>query len=617
MFKLPDDVTELIKLIPKIYSSLKELILKNYKTLDFNKLNVGDLTEDSHFKDFYARVIKDTLFPNQEALTLLKFLVVINTEIETNIDRESFEASCILPNVSESFNVLFNKGLIQKKEGNDKIYEFTFSEVLDVLENLPDEQYHENALRYYEKKRIKFKIDIEDEIEILYHKANLNPTEELVNQFLTMVSQVDQFEFVHIRLIDVADLLMELEDKYKAPILIALGTFFSAIGRTEEAEKIYLEALEIYKSLANSYYRIYLPYVAATQNNLGTLYIDLKRFEDAEKIYTNALSSYREIEKKYYNKYSLDLDLTEYNDKDESYINDLKSYNEVIKQYYDVYLPQESSIANDFGSACVDLDLLDDIEDESIDSLDYKKLAKMCYDMYLVDIAKTQSNLGIINSELRKFEKAESLHLAALKIKKKIGKKYPDQVLPELVLTLLDLGDLYASLNKFDKAEPMFNEALTITKQLAKKNPEIYLHNLAMIQNSLGTVYTRLKRYKEAEQIYSESLKIFKILARNAPKTYFYNIAVVQNGLGNLFMLLNDLEKSDFYLKKAFKINPMNSDILYSMARLESMRNNQIKAIEILIKLIELDKEYIKRIILDKKFDNIRNLKEFKELTGN
>ena len=615
MIKLPDDVTELIKLIPKKHSSLKELILKNYKRLNFNKLRVVDLTEDTHFKDFFAGVIKEILFPNQEALTLLKFLLVINTEVETNIDRESLETSYNLPNVSKSFNVLLNKGFIKEKDGNDEKYEFVFSEIHYVLEILPDEQYHENALQYYVKKKNKFRINIADEIEILYHKANLNPTEELVNHFLTMVSQIDQFEHVHTRLIDVAEILMTLEDKYKAPILTALGSIFSVIGRIEDAEKIYLKALEVYKSLANKYFRVYLPYITATQKNLGTLYIDLKRFEEAEKIYSKTLSSYKKIKKKY-SRYSLEPDLTDYDEQNETYVNDLKSYNEAIKQYYDVYLPEKSMITNDFDNTCVDLDLLEDIEDESIDSLDYKKLAKMCYDMNLVDIAKTQSNLGIINSELRKFEKAESLHLAALKIKKKIGEKYPDQVLPELVLTLLDLGDLYASLNKFDQAEPMFNEALTITKQLAKKNPEIFLHNLALIQNSLGNVYIKLKKYQQAEQMYLESLKIFKILAESS-KTYFYNIADIQNNLGNLFMLLNDLEKSEYYLNKAYKIDPTNRVIIYSMASLESIRNNQIKAIELLKKLIELDKEYIKRVTLDKNFENIRELKEFKELTGN
>ena len=58
----------------------------------------------------------------------------------------------------------------------------------------------------------------------------------------------------------------------------------------------------------------------------------------------------------------------------------------------------------------------------------------------------------------------------------------------------------------------------------------------------------------------------------------------------------------------------MNSNILYNLACFESLRNNHAKALELLRKVIELDKNYIKRAILNKGFDNIRGLKEFEEL---
>ncbi len=548
---------------------------------------------------------------------MLKNLSVLNTEIDTNIDLKSIKTSYKVPNIENSFNQLLNMGFIRKKEGKEEIYEFSFPEIKDVLETLANENNHERAIKYYKNKKKKWKVDILDDIEVLFHKAKLNPTHGLVDEFLTIANNIEQFDFRHKRLIDVAQELFILEDKYKAPILIVLGNLLSVVGNPETAERIFLNALDIYKNLAKKYYKIYLPYIAATQKNLGTLYIDLKRFEEAEKIYSDALSSYKELERQYYDAHSPDFHSTEDNGIKKSYIDELKSYNELLKRYYDIYLPNEPPITSEIGNIGVDLDLLEDIQDGTIDSIEsYKTLAKMSYDMYLLDIAKTQSSLGLIYSELMRFEEAEKMHLEALKLKRKVAEHYPDQALPELVLTLIDLGDLYASLNKFDHAEPLFKEALEISLQLAEQNPEVYLFNVAIIQNSLGTIYTRLQKFEEAEKMYVDALKIFKSFAQEDPKAYNFNVIDVQNNLGYLFLNKRNFNKAEHYLNKALKKDPMNSEILYNLASLEALRNNQTKALEILAKVIELDNNYVERVLHDEKLDCLKDLKEFKELTG-
>ncbi|MHA2037496.1 MAG: tetratricopeptide repeat protein [Promethearchaeota archaeon] len=567
--------------------------------------------------NFYIQVIEEVLLSNQEALDLVKILSVINTNIDTNIDRESIETCCKFPNVENSINELLATKLIKKKKGKESTYEFSIQEIQDVISSLTDENSHEIVLRYYEKKDKKFRGDLKDDIEILFHRAKISPSEELVNEFLTVANAIQQFDFDHKRLIDVAGELLILEEKYKAPILIVVGNILSVLGNPEDAERVYLNALDLYKDLAKKYYRIYLPYVAATQKNLGSVYIDSKRFEEAEKIYNDALSSYKELKKQYYNVHSPDFHPKEYGALESSYLDDIKAYNELLKKYYDIYLPEEPSITSELGKAGIDLDLLDDIQDGSIDSIEsYKSLAKVSYDMYLIDIAKTQSNLGLVYSELRKFEDAERMHLKALKIKRKIADHYPNQVLPELVLTLLDLGDLYASLNKFENAEPIFYEALQISKRLAEEQPEVYLFNVALIQNSLGNVYARLQKYGQAEEIYLNALKIFKQFAKQDPKTYIFHVSEVQNNLGNLYLVIRKLDKAELYLNKAIKKDSTNLVILYNLACLESLKNNQASALELLKNIIKVDDSFIKSALSDDRFDNIRELKEFKELTS-
>jgi len=596
--------------------------MKNYQKINFDKLKAFDFKiDETQILNFYKQIIEEILLPNKEALELLKNLSIINTELETNIDRICVEKSYKISDIERIFNELMDTRIIKNKEGRKDIYEFSTQYIQNALKLFTDENSHKKAIKYYERKRIKFGVDLNDEIEILFHMVKINPTEELVNKFLTIVKTIDQFAFRYKRLIDVAEELIKLEDKYKAPILVVLGDLFSVMGRAEDAERSYLDALENYKNLAKKYYKIYLPYIAATQKNLGTLYIDLKRFEEAEMIYLDVLKVYKELDKQFYDVHSPEIDLTQNNIVknsvyvEKSYLDDLNAYTKLLKQYYDVYLPDETSIANHFGNVCIDLNLLEDIQDGSIDSTDsYRKLAKMCYDMYLTDVASTQGNLGIIYSEELKFEDAEQMHLEALKIKKKLAEQYPDQVLPELAITLIDLGDLYASQNKFEEAEPMYLEGLKISKQLAEQYPDIYLFNVAIIQNCLGTVYIKLEKFEQVEPLYLDALKIFKIFAKEHPKTYLVYVAEVQNNLGNTFMILRNLEKAEYYLNKALKIDRTNSDVLYNIACLESLKNNQKKALEMLKKAIDLDKNYVERALLDERFDNIRNLKEFEEL---
>ncbi|MHA1915707.1 MAG: tetratricopeptide repeat protein [Promethearchaeota archaeon] len=616
MPRYPNKVIEFINKLPEGQSGLKKLIKRNYKKIDFDKLNPDELVKnEKKATDFYETLIKEILSLNPGAIELLKNLSVINLVIATNIDRQSLEISYESAFIQEIFNVLLETRILRKKVEKKEIYEFAVPQIKEILESQAEKESHIYALKYYEIKTKKFRGNYQDVIEVLFHKVKINPTHELVNEFFVIAEEIGQIDNRYGRLIDIALELLVLEEKYRGPILFALGNIISIIGNPEDAEKIYLSAIEVYKNLAKQYYRIYLPYIAAIQKHLGKVYIDLKRFEEAEKIYSDALSSYREIEKQFYDVHSPSFDVKTYRVPEKSNIDELKAYNDILKRHYDIYLPYEPATKSHFGNLLIDPDFLEDIKDGSLDSLEsYKKMAKMGYDMYLVSIAKTLSNLGLTYSEQMKVEEAEQMHLEALKIKRKIAENYPDQVLPELALTFLDLGDLYASLDRFEDAEPMFKRALGVYKKLAEQSPDIYLYNIAIIQNSLGTIYTKLKNFEEAELRLLESLKSFKIFAKKDPKTYKYNVANVQNNLGHLFLTQRDLEQAEHYMNKALKKDPSNLDILYNIASLETLKNNQLKALELLKRIIEIDKNYIERVLSDDKFEGIKGLNEFKEL---
>ncbi len=81
-----------------------------------------------------------------------------------------------------------------------------------------------------------------------------------------------------------------------------LGILYDDLGRFEDAEKAYLEALEIYKELAEKSPDAYLPDVAMTQNNLGNLYRKLGKFEKAVKYFDEALDIDSDYSSAWYNK---------------------------------------------------------------------------------------------------------------------------------------------------------------------------------------------------------------------------------------------------------------------------------------------------------------------------
>jgi len=614
-------------------STVIELLEKNSQRINLSTIKKYLLKEEGiKIDDFFKLLVEEILKSSPEALELLRDLCVLNTGLETNINRKCVIASYDLPDVEKVFNVLVDTGLIKKKEGSELVFEFIIKLIPDVFETITDEKSHEKALKYYEIKKKVVGADKNDDVEVLYHKAILNPNEELVTEFVQINNELNVMDDGYKNLIKVGTILILLEDKFKGPIQVRLGNIYSDLGNFVEGEKQYLDALDTFKRLAKTYYKIYLPYIAATQKALGKLYVDLKRFEEAEKIFIENLEVYRELEEKFYDVHSLDVDpegevpqsdlqpqgieIEDFENAESLCQDALRAYNEVAKTYYNVYLPDLTAAQNYFGNIWFDEKLLAVTEKKSRGSLNYPKLlAKLCYDSHLADIATTQNNLALIYRQLGRYFEAEQKYIEALKIRKKLFEQYIKKESPSFALTMIDLADLYVFSFRNDDAEPLYLDALKIAKNLALQNPKMYSIPVANLQNKIGNLYVNIQDYENAEVMYLDALEVYKKLAKKYPKIYLPHVAIILNNLGNLFLLSNDLEKAQGFLNDALESDPKNDDVLYSNACLESLRNNKAKALEFLTKAIELNEKVSEWAASDEKFDNIRDLKEFKELT--
>ncbi|MFX1478834.1 MAG: tetratricopeptide repeat protein [Promethearchaeota archaeon] len=615
-------------------STVEEVIETNSQQIDFKVFDEFFLRDEGiTINNFFKLLIEEILKSSPDALALFKDISVINPELLTNINRKCVIASYDVVDTETAFDELVNTKLLKKKAESESEYEYFIDRIQLDYAIIAEKKSHEKALKYYEIKKKVLGEDRNDQVEVLFHKAVINPNEELVSEFIQIMGKLSIMDYGYGNLVNVGKLLLTLDDKYSAPIQVRMGNIYSDLGYFREGEKQYKDALEAYNRLAKKYYKIYLPYIAATQKALGKLYVDLKRFEEAEKVFLEILEVYKELEEKFYDVHSTDIDpegevpeadfhskaieLEDFEDPESLCLDALNAYNEVAQKYYDVYLPDVTRTQSYFGNIWFDPKLLEETGKKSPESLNYPKLlAKLSYDSHLADIATTQNNLALVYREMGRFAEAEKRHLEALRIRKKLFEQYMQKESPNLALTMIDLGDLYVLSFRYDEAEPLYRDALQIAKNLALQNPEMYLVPVANLQNKIGNLNVNTQDYEEAEPMYLDALEVYRKLAKRYPKIYLAHVAIIQNNLGNLYIHSRELDKAQEYLNAALKSDPNNDDVLYSHACLESLKNNKEKALEFLSKAIEVNKKVAEWALMDNYFENIKDLKEFKELTG-
>jgi tetratricopeptide (TPR) repeat protein len=105
-----------------------------------------------------------------------------------------------------------------------------------------------------------------------------------------------------------------------------------------------------------------------------------------------------------------------------------------------------------------------------------------------------------------------------------------------------------------------------------------------------------------------------KKLANKNPELYLPKVADTQNNLSILYMDMGKLEEAEKCIIEVLKINPNYRPAWYNRACIESLRNNQEKSIKFLKRAIDLDKKYRDMAKTDEDLDNVRGLREFKEL---
>ena len=197
-------------------------------------------------------------------------------------------------------------------------------------------------------------------------------------------------------------------------------------GKHNEAEPLWLEALNIRRSLAASYPAKYNPDLALNYNNLAILYADTGRRDEAEALHLEALGIRRSLAAADPAKYSPDLAL---------------SCNNLAFLYYNAGRRDEA-------------------EPLWLEALSIRRsLAAADPGKYNPDLASSCNNLAILYYNTERRDEAESLWLEALNIRRSLAAADPARYSPALAIVCKNLAILYRRMGRSDEAEALEKEA--------------------------------------------------------------------------------------------------------------------------------------------------------------
>jgi tetratricopeptide (TPR) repeat protein len=250
-----------------------------------------------------------------------------------------------------------------------------------------------------------------------------------------------------------------------ARIWYSLAVLYYSQGRYNEAEPLFLEALEMQKRLMVEEH----PDLARSLNNLAFLYHSQGRYSEAEPLFLEALEMWKRL---------------------------------LGGGQFDV-----ASSLNDLAVLHYSQGRYSEAEPLFLEALEMRK--RLLGEEH-PDVAINLNNLASLYRSQERYSEAEPLFLEALGMRKRLlGEEHPD-----VARSLNNLASLYKSQGQYSEAEPLYVEALEIHKLLLGNNHP----NVAINLSNLASLYRSQGRYGEAEPLYVEALEIQQRLLGNHPE---------------------------------------------------------------------------------------------------
>ena len=268
-----------------------------------------------------------------------------------------------------------------------------------------------------------------------------------------------------------------------------LGAAYSAVNKMPEAEKYYLQSLDIYAQLSKSNPQQFEPALARTAMNLGIYYVKDNKIPEAEKYFLQSL-----------------------------YI-----YTRLSKSNPQLFEPNLATTAMNLGTYYWTINNMPEAEKYSLQSLDiYARLSKSNPQQFEPDLARTAMNLGIYYQTVNKMPEAEKYYLQSLDIRARLSKSNPTPFEPDLARTLNNFGAFYEATKDLDKAYNLYSRALAL-RQKALMNNQMY------ILKEYNRVFRNMGDVRDSFNVQKNYLKVVEIQTERAKSTDILR-GVLENG---------------------------------------------------------------------------------------
>lgn len=349
-----------------------------------------------------------------------------------------------------------------------------------------------------------------------------------------------------------------------------LATLYTQLNEFGQAEKLYLECLQIYEKEYGKDHE----YTGTGYLNLGVVYHQQQKFNEAETHYLKAKNIYLKLPKinpqyirqtdqlllsvyqqtsnfpklipfteqqlagmdKNSEDYAITLqNLAYFHQQNGDYESSEKIYQQALLNYERIKGKENDTyaeISSNQGMMFIDSRRFEDAQKIFEANLKYyeKTKGKLIY-----DYARTLNNLAFAREKLMKTEEAEKCYLETLDIYKKIN--YSDSLVN--AYALMNLAGLYAEKGQFKESEKNYRQAnAIIEKGFGKTHPQ-YLAGA----NNLANVLSEQDRFEDAEKLLLESLQTKeKVYGNN-----HYEYAASLMSLGNLYQKKGEYIKAEKY----------------------------------------------------------------------
>ncbi|QDT95534.1 tetratricopeptide repeat protein [Gimesia aquarii] len=248
-----------------------------------------------------------------------------------------------------------------------------------------------------------------------------------------------------------------IESENSGSLSCKQANLFSHVGEYKEAEPLYLQAIEISRTVLGENH----PEFATSLNNLADLYRSQGRYEEAETLHQQAM--------------------------------------EIRRTVLGENHPSFASSLNNLAVLYANQGRYEEAETLYRQAMEIRRTVLGENHPFF---ATSLNNLAHLYQSQGRYEEAEPLHQQDMEISRTVlGENHP-----EFATSLNNLAHLYQSQGRYEEAETLYRQAMEIRRTVLGENHPEFATSL----NNLAGLYVNQGRYEEAETLYRQAIEILK-----------------------------------------------------------------------------------------------------------